>query len=488
MNNYFNPAAEPYPIHVFPQVIRDAIIEVREKVKAPNALIAMSFLSAISIACQGLVDVKLPIGQISPVSLNLLLKAESGERKTATDKIVAAPIYRHDEDSVVQYERELVKFESNLSFWKTVERAIKAMIAKAIKNGEDVDHLRVRLEEHLSGAPVKPRSRLFIHQNATEAALMHILEGNGRSIAITSDEADVVFGSGMMNRMGLRNKGWDGVGLLMSERVSTGSIISRQPRVTINLMVQDAVFSNFQRGKGAFARGSGFWARYLVGAPASTRGFRFIAYVDEQWYRLPDFHARVSELLMEYDTMVTGGTIKREVLEFDAEASAKWIEVLNMTEGMIQPLEYLNDVQDFASKIMEISSRVAALLHFFTKQSGKITFKTLEQARDIVRWHLEEYKCLFAPQGMTTTMSEDVAAVERFLHSNFWMHGVERVSKNHVLRNGPNHLRSKSRLEPVIEALVAQGRILLGKDTASNRIVIGLNPLHFGSFGSFGHV
>lgn len=479
VNNGFNYTPPPYPINAFPAGIETAIYEVMEKVKSPDALVATSFLATMSIVCQGLIDVKLPIGQVSPVSLNVLIKAESGERKTATDKIVGAPIYAHDEASVGQYERDLCQHKSDQSFWKTVESAIKGMIASAIKEGESVDGLRLKLDRHMKNEPIKPRSRRFIHQNATEAALMHILEGGGRSIAIASDEGDVVFKGGLMNRAGLRNKGWDGAQLLVFDRVSTGSIIARQPRVTVNIMVQDAVLDVYQQDRGVVARGSGFWARYLVGAPASTQGFRFINYIDEEWHHLPGFHARVKELLEEYDAMMKSGEVKRPVIEFDPAAAADWVRMVNITESMIQPWQYLNDIHDFASKVMEIVSRVAALLHFFTKQKGRITLDTFNRAKTIVEWHLHEYKRLFSPQAMTPTMSENMVAVERHLYFNYWKVGLINAGKNQVLRNGPNHLRSKALLDPVINAMMAQGRILLFKDSSTNKIMIAMNPDHF---------
>ncbi|MDR5855984.1 YfjI family protein [Caballeronia sp. LZ062] len=481
MNNGFNQAPPLYPINAFPAEIEDAMYEVMNKVKSPDALVATSFLATMSIVCQGLIDVKLPIGQISPVSLNVLVKAESGERKTATDKIVGAPIYAHDEASVGQYEHDLRQYRSDYSFWKTVESAIKGIIAKAVKEGGSVDDLRMRLDQHLKEEPVKPRSRRFIHQNATEAALMHILEGEGRSIAIASDEGEVVFKGGLMNRAGLRNKGWDGAQLLVFDRVSTGSIIARQPRVTVNIMVQDAVLDVYQQDRGAVARGSGFWARYLVGAPDSTQGFRFITYIDEEWHHLPAFHSRVKELLDRYDSMMKSGEVKRQVIEFDPAAAADWIRMVNVTEGMIQPWQYLSDIHDFASKVMEIVSRVAALLHFFTRQKGRITLDTFNRAKAIVEWHLHEYKRLFSPQAMTPTMLENMVAVEKHLYFNYWKVGLLNVGKNQVLRNGPNHLRSKGQLEPVIHAMTAQGRIGLFKDGPSNRIMIALNPNYFNS-------
>lgn len=481
MINGYNISPPPYPINAHLAGTQMAIQEVIEKVKAPDALIAMSFLATMSAACQGLIDVKLPIGQVSPVSLNILVKGESGERKTATDKIVGDPLYAHDEASARQYDQDRLQFEADLSFWKTVDATIKSMISRAIKKGESTEELRLKLDQHIKHKPVHRCLHQFIHQNANEAALMHILEGEGRSITIATDEGELVLKGGLMNRVGLRNKGWDGARLLVFDRVRTGTIIARQPRVTVNIMVQDAVLDVYQQDRGAVARGSGFWARYLVGAPASTQGFRFISYVDEEWYHLPAFHTRVKELLEEYVTMMKSGEVKRQIVEFSPEAAAEWIRLYNYIERQIQPWHYLNDIHDFASKSNEMVARVAALLHFFAKQNGKITLDTLNRAVGIVEWHLHEFKRLFSLQNAAPTMMENMIAVERFLYLNYWTVRLTSAGKNQVLRNGPNHLRSKALLDPVIDAMKAQGWIGLFKDPASNKILITLNPVRFNS-------
>ncbi|WP_423378108.1 YfjI family protein [Burkholderia sp. LMG 32019] len=479
MNSVINYNPPAYPIYSFPPEVEKAIYEVMEKIKAPDALIATSFLAVMSIACQGIVDVKLPIGTISPVSLNILIRAGSGERKTATDKIVGEPIYAHDEASIVQHQQDLIQYKADHRYWKTVEATIRSMISKAIRQGEDTEDLRLRLDEHIKSEPAPPQSHRFIHQVATEPALMKSLEGEGRSIAIATDEGEVVFKGGLMSRPGLRNKGWDGAKLLVFDRLSTGSIIARQPRITVNLMVQDAVLDVYQQDRGAVARGSGFWARYLVGAPLSTQGFRFINYIDEEWRELPAFHARVKELLDSYTTQRKSGAVKREILEFSPEAAAEWVRLFNHLEGQIQPWQYLNDIHDFASKANEMLARVAAILHHFTKQQGKITKATLDAAVAIVNWHLHEYKRLFSPQFSSYSMQESMMELERFLFINYWKVGLQCVAKNHVLRNGPNHLRSKAALEPVIAALVAQGSITLFRDQGANKIMLGMNQFRF---------
>lgn len=481
MNNQLQQAPPPYPRHAFPDEIRLAIEEVMEKVMAPDALICMSFIGAISTACQGLIDVKLPIGMVVPTSLNLLVKAESGERKTTVDKIVGDPIYAHDEENNRHIKSDESDYQADLIYWKTINSTIQSMLRQAIKKGECVEDLHLRLDQHIKARPTQRNRHLYIHQDATESALMQSLEGKGKSIAIYTDEGEVVLKGGLMNRVGLRNKGWDGARILKSNRITTGTIIAEQPRVTINMLVQNAVFDDYQRDRGAVNRGSGFWARFLVGEPASTQGFRFIRYVDEEWHYVLKFHSHISERLDQYDRMISAGEVERQVFEFDAEAAAEWVNAFNSMEALIQPWQYLRDIADFASKASEMIARVAALLHFFTKQEGKITVNTLQQAKAIVNWHVHEFKRLFSPQIATLNMQASIMDIERFLFLNYWKEGVSYAGKNQVLRNGPYYLRQKASLEPVIEAMVAQRKIWLCKDIASNRAMIGMTPDHFNS-------
>lgn len=56
---------------------------------------------------------------------------------------------------------------------------------------------------------------------------MKSLEGEGRFIVIMIDEGEVVFKGGLMSWLGLCNKGWDGVKLLVFDWFSIGSIIVR---------------------------------------------------------------------------------------------------------------------------------------------------------------------------------------------------------------------------------------------------------------------
>ena len=78
---------EKYPISSLPIEIRDVVEEVTKFLKTPVEMVASSFLCALSLAAQGQVDVQRANQLEGPVSLDILIVADSGERKTAIDNL-----------------------------------------------------------------------------------------------------------------------------------------------------------------------------------------------------------------------------------------------------------------------------------------------------------------------------------------------------------------------------------------------------------------
>lgn len=458
----------PYPLKHFHLIIHDAALEMHQNVKAPDALVGMAFLTAIAVACQGLIDVRLPTGQIRPVSLNLVTIAESGERKSVVEGLTSAPIYEHDELCAKKYIDDIAEYQIEFRFWKSVNSGINREIIKLTQKGESVDAQYQKLKEHAAKTPIKPRLRRTIRQNTTEKAIMEALQGNGESIALISDEGEIILKSGAMNQTGTLNKGWDG-GPLTFDRGDAESLIASNPRLTVSFMVQPVVFQDFHERHGNVTRGSGHWARYLVGWPDSTQGVRFMSYEDAKWIHLPKFHARVTELIEEYGRLVEAGEVERKVVEFSEEAKMRWIDLVNVTESWLQPWGYLKDMKDFASKAMEIVGRVAALLHWFSKQEGKISVDTFERAHAIVEWHLHEFKRIFPPQSAMPTVQVDAQKLGRYLQSHYAQNGFTTAPKNDVLNKGP--IRPRNALEAALDYLAAQGHIYIWVDIKRKRFI-----------------
>lgn len=473
-----NPSAVySYPIDAFHSLVQNAAEEVCRHVQAPHALVGTAFLTTLSVSCQGLVDICLPTGQVRPVSLNVMAIAESGERKSGVDSLVAEPIYKYDQRRFEEYKSAKKQFELDHRVWKSVDIGLRRRLMKLAQNQEDIDDICRQLHEHGAKEPVKPRLRTIVRHNITERAILEALHGDGESIALMSDEGEVILKGGGMTRTGLLNKAWDGTQVLRMDRANGESLHAHNPRLTTAYMVHPLVIKKYCERNGEIARGSGHWARYLLASPVSTQGTRYMSYMEPQWQYLPKFHQRVTELLEEYGRSMHTGTCVRRTLEFSEEAKIKWIDAINSVEADLRPWGYLHDVKDFASKAIEITSRVAALFHWFSGQEGKISIDTFDRALKIVGWHLQEFKRIFSPQCTVSEAQIDANVLGRYLQTQLVQTGYMNIPKNHVLRNGP--IRPKQRLEIALDLLVAHGQVCIQLDR-KRRGFIMLNPNHFG--------
>lgn len=476
MNHYFPPE---YPIDAFPLKVKEAVLDVQRLVQAPGALIAMSFLGAMSIASQRLIDVQFPAtGKARPVSLNLLVIAESGERKSTVDSLVCEPIYSHDEHASLAYEIAVKEHQSKHTLWVAIRKGLCRNIVKQTQLGEPVNGLLTDLDAHTSQEPQPPRHRRLIRQNVTERSIFEALRGNGESLAFVSDEGQLILNGGVMRHLGLVNRIWDGAKLLTMDRAGHESLIVQNPRATVSIMVQPAVLNKFVQSHGEIAHGSGHWARYLIGFPPSTKGFRFMWNTKTELPALEGFHDRLRHLLDKSDAHGSSGAGARQLIEFSDEASARWFQLANEAESDLKPGLYMSDISDFASKYMEIVSRVAAILHYFAGMDGKISEDTLMKAVAIMGWHLQEFKRLFSPQHMLSQDQVDTQALSYYLRTRHWkgLGSNSFVPRNQVLRNGP--VRPKSRFDIALSNLQATGAIALGQDPAK-KIYINLNDHYF---------
>jgi hypothetical protein len=467
------PAIAAYPLGAFHSLISDAAQEVARNVQVPDAMVGMSMLTAMSVTCQGLIDVRLPPGMVRPVSLYLMAVANSGDRKTGVDNVVAAPIHALDEEWGKSYEGALAAYKSQHIAWEAVTKGLSRKLAKAAQAGQPLSDLNRELADHLASEPVKPRRRRMVRQNITERAVMEAMAGEGESLGFLTDEGDVIFKGGAMRQLGRLNKSWDGARTIAIDRAHDDSVVAHEPRTTFAVMVQEAVLRDFLGRHGEMLRGSGHLARYLVGAPPSLQGYRHVYSLDQYWCYLPAFHARMTELLQEYRQRIEAGSIQRQILEFSPEAKLHWRDASNwLEETLRQPAGQFSDISDFASKGMEIAGRIAALMHHFTGQEGKISVDTLERALHIFGWHLGEFKRVFSPHGRVPQEVLDTQTLWEYLQSRFFNFGHLVVPKNIVLKNGP--LRPVRRMQVALDILVSQGRVFIGRDARRRYFIHGV--------------
>lgn len=451
-----------YPVNSLYAPVRDAIWEVQSQVQAPDALVASSALATMSVATQGNVDVLLPTDLVRPVSLNISSIGGSGERKTSIDGLIGAPIYMHDKKCAATSADAMAHYEATLRMWQAEDSALQRKLGKAVREGVDLEQYRSELMAHARLQPRKPATKRIVHQNITERPLLEALHGDGKSIAILSDEGEIVLKGGAMTKMGVLNKAWDGATSLTLDRVDCHVQVTN-PRVTISLMVQEEVFQDFLTKRGRIARGSGHLARYLLAYPTSTVGFRHMTLKDHTWTALPVFHERVTELLEMADQRQANGE-PRTLLEFSEEAKQVWVDDQNRVEACMRPGECFEGIKDAASKSMEIAGRLAAIFHCFNGSEGLISKETLQRALEVVGWHINEFNRLFGDANRFTQLQQDANYLNQHLLNRYWQQGCQKVSWNHIrTRNGS--VRDQHRFEAAMQELQRLGSLHVGQES-----------------------
>lgn len=469
-----------FPTHEFPQEMRDAAQEVYLRVQAPPALIGTSFLTSTAAAVQGLFDVQLPFGAIAPVALNAITLAESGERKSAVDGLVGAPLVDQDEKREQLYSERLRKFAMDYQIWR-IER--DSLVRQLAREEEDPDGLKQKLEKHLNAQPEKPHLRRLIRNDATMRPIMNSLAGENESVFITSDEGDLALNSGVMSKFGFCNKLWESPKLLAIDRADTVGLRARSPRASVSIMVQPQVWNDYLAKKGSLMRGSGAFARYLVIDPPSTQGFRFTHYPAPEWIHLPKYHDSIREFLRVYDERMERADYKRTLLQLSPDAARLWVDVSNHMETAVRPDAWFYDIKDFVAKSMQIAARIAALFHVVSKQEGQISLDTMKRAFSVVDWYGTEFKRIFGEKAALPQAEVDADTLARYFFHQFWCRGVVMIPKNHVLRTGP--IRPVQRMEAALNLILMSNIITIRVNSRRQRFIelngAAFNQMNYGN-------
>jgi hypothetical protein len=459
----------PFPVHVFPLIIRNAIYEVEQHTQAPRALISASALGVISLACQNQIDVCRLNNLRGPVSLFLLTLAESGERKSTVDKLLMDPFYQLEEDLFEKYTHDLSVWRNDKAVFDVEKKALISKLKSDIRRNKDHLATNERLNALLASHHEAPVRFKLILNDATPAAIKDNLCGHWRSVGIMSDEAGTIFNGYTLNELPFINKMWDGA-MFPVERKNEPEKLIRNARMTLSLMVQPDVFKSYINRKGDMAKGIGFFARCLMCQPCSTQGNRQITSPVVSSEHLQAFHERLMEIINE--GIVRDNEDDRLCLRFSAEAEKHWIEFYNKVESEMGVTRYLSDFKDYASKMAENMARIAALLHYFDGAKGDISVTAVEAAVEIVAWYIEEYIRLFSKKQDFSLLVSEADELYYWIKYYCKQNCLPYIRKNTILQYGPNKFRRRDKANELISSLFSQNKILLSRSGKTTFIAI----------------
>lgn len=454
-----------YPLNALPPIIRDAVMEVQQFVKAPVAMVACSAMATVSLACQARNDVERARGLTGPVGLYLLTVADSGERKSTLDGHFSKPIRDYEKQCMATAAPLLKEYAADMAHWSAVKKGLEQRAAAnaAKDDGKDADSGKVlqKLRDHETKKPIPPVVPRLIYGDTTPEALLHGIAKEWPSVAVMSSEGGVVFGGhGMSKESQIRNLAtinelWDGKAVRTDRRASDSSYTA-DGRMTIAIQVQAPTLKAFFEASGDLARGTGFLARFLIAWPESTQGTRRFSDSPVHWPMLERYRGRLTELL-NLPQQVEDGHVAPAMLSLTVEAKNLWIAFHDEIEDKLGPDGELHDVRDVASKIADNAARIAALFHVIDGADGSIGANHMANACCVASWHLNESRRLLG--GGNTPAATDAVKIDRWLRKKFAELALMEMPFNVMQKLGPGALRKKEQLESALSVLSDLGRV-----------------------------
>lgn len=444
------------------EIYSEAIGEAERNIKAPKELAACSALAIMSLSCQGLYDVRSPLGGAIPLSLSLMAIAVSGLGKTPMLRALSARIYEFQDCLLAERDLELSKFKSGHDIWLEILKAHKSKLKACVKSGKSVDVVVNAIEAHQRIEPRVPLKLKFLNEDVTIQALFGSMNEGLSSIGWISSEASGILESGAFQHFDKICSTWSGDGVRVG-RVSADSYQIPDARLTTCLMVQPKIFDSFIKLKGEVAHGVGLTSRFLFCRPRTTQGARSWDDGVQSWDACNRFQLRAIELLSEYIELRRQGIGERREIILSSRAREIFINERNRIEKEISEEGAYGWSPGHASKLAENMIRIAAVFHVFEGRDGELSETTMRAAIELGYWFSRQYAKIFNPD---TLLENDASVLHSWLRRQYEKTKSRRIDMVDVSRNCPNRLRSSERLRELYERLERDGiirRVLEGK-------------------------
>jgi Protein of unknown function (DUF3987) len=413
------PPAKPFPMDALPAVLAEYGHVIQRCTQAPDALVGNSLLAAASLAVQPYVNVQLPHGAVVPTSLYVISVAESGERKSAVDRLA---LHAH----------------------ATFEKV------KSDEQREAVEQ-RNRLPKAEMEKTEVPREAVFLASDPTVEGLCKLLYNGLPSIGVFSAEGGRFLGGyGMSDDASLRTAAglslfWDGAPV---DRVRAGDGASKlyHRRVALHLMAQPR--ATFQWLQNPILKDQGLFSRCLVAYPQSTAGTRmFRAERADETPAAANYVARMTQLL--------GGTwpinefheLQPQIMRIVGAARDLWVDQHNQIEQAIA--DQLHEVRGLASKAAEHLARIAAVLTVMNDPAATtVTEDAMQRAAILMEFYLGEALRLSNVQP-----KHEQAELALVLWTWLTRRGKRHITLAEMAQYGPAKLRKAKTLRMLMDVL-----------------------------------
>lgn len=419
---YYGPDWQPdYPCSVLPPVIGDAVQEVSTNFKWPVELVAHAALSALSLSCHQFVNVQCPNFDPAPCSLFLLAVSNSSGGKSEVTRRFLRAVKAFEDKQKEDVAARMPDYQAELKIWRDDERLLVKNYRAAAPGSDDARRIREERLQHEKNRPAQPAARDLMYAELTPQALRDLLVVNG-ALGILSAEASPAMNGVTFSQPAVLSDYWSGedraVGLV------SGSRRPAEPRLTISVMLQEDKFSKYMGSRGDDAFGTGLLARFLVAAPKSVDNpGDEVSVADVPEPKLKLFNDRVEDILKR----AVPAPSDRTVLKLSEPARLYWKVFKEEINRKLICGDFSDSIKSFFRKLAQLTSRVAALFHYFEGKDGDISPEAMKSAIALCEWYTFEYVRVLEPYAPSQRQQDDVAAKELLT----WLEDTRTGSKSY---------------------------------------------------------
>jgi hypothetical protein len=452
--------AEPYPIEALSTGVRAAIEAIVDVVQVPPALAAQSVLAAAALTAQCDINIEPITGYPIPVSLFLVTVAQSGDRKSSSDRRAVEPIKEYERYLHTLYEVEKHDYAIN-------QAAFTAATRKAT-NGANKSRADIRAGlEDAGKPPIAPPVPLLICDEPTAPGLQRLFVEAYPSLGLFSDEGAAWLGGYSMQDEqqaatgAMLSKLWDGQPIKRVRAAKDETIqILHGRRLSLHLMVQPTIVDKLFGSKEV--RAQGLLSRLLVAQPTSLRGTRMWKEPDQASLdALENFRVKMGRRLSRGMAFKDNATRELDLttVKLTPEARAVLIQFSDHCEKQARPGGPYEEIGDFASKMTENATRIAAVLAHYEgaellKKDG-LSANAANAGARIVQFYAGEALRLYGAGRI-----EDDADNAQILIDFIRKRGLAQVGKQWLSQNAPKAVRPAQVLSRAITLLVEYNHLV----------------------------
>ena len=476
LNNMTNlNTAQPNVLFQLPPKLCQAALSIQHRLQVHPELVLVLLLGVLAEIVQSVANVLIPMGPLNPLSLWVLLVADSGEGKTPTLNLLRKAVTDFEKEQYVRYQKELNDYTIQYKLWKEVHKELSSQLRKAVRNGEDLKGPENALVEHMKSEPRSPRRVQLTYSDTTIEAFLQGLCEKWPNAAMVSDEASSYLKGSIASALPLLNQRWESGPLNIERSSNDTSMHAGDPRVVLIWAMQTGPLKTFMEQKGQDARDLGTLSRFIISRPPSLQGYRNTNIREDDPRHLDWFYQRCKGLL---EISINEEGLPREekqTITFSPEAAEHYAQLRGKIEEQLRPGDWLEHAKDYAAKASRQIARLAAIFEFFENGSLIISINSLKTATTLMEQYTRSYINIICPVAAVPQEIQDADKLYPWLHQRALNYNNRYIVRNDVQKNCPRPIRNDvNRLDAALRALQQQGRIAIWQYDV---LVIDMLPL-----------